>query len=143
MRLNKFIAHNSKYSRRSADELISAGKISINGNVVRQMATRVEEGDEVRLDGKLLVEKFMHTFIIYNKPRGELVTHKDDRSRRIIFDSLPKSFRGFISVGRLDFASEGLIILGDDKRLVSLLERSNLERSYNIKIAGSLSLEVI
>lgn len=143
MRLNKFISHNTKYSRRAADDLISSSRVSINGKIISDLSSRVDENDEVSLDGKIIKIKAAHTFIVYNKPKGELVTHKDDRSRRIIFDSLPKHFGGFVSVGRLDFASEGLIILGDDKKIVSLLESSSLERSYNIKIAHTLSDDMI
>lgn len=94
------------------------------------------EDDRVFIDGKQLKPKKAddYTFIIYHKPKGELVSKSDDRQRRTIYDSLESKFRAFIPVGRLDFTSEGLLILGDSKSIVSALMHSNVEREYIIKI---------
>jgi len=112
-RLNKFISHNTNYSRREADELIKAGKVSIAGRVVSDLATSVDEDDKVRINGRLIKLKKEFTVIVYHKQKGELVSKKDDRGRKTIYDTLDKKFAKFVSVGRLDYASEGLLLLTD------------------------------
>lgn len=135
MRLNTFIAHNSAYSRREADSLIAQGRVRINRQKA-QLGAMITKDDKIFIDGKQLKPKKAddYTFIIYHKPKGELVSKRDDRARRVIYDSLESRFRAFIPVGRLDFSSEGLLILGDSKSIVSALMHSNLEREYIIKI---------
>jgi 23S rRNA pseudouridine2605 synthase len=141
MRLNKFLSHNTKYSRREADRLIEAGKVEVNGKVVTDFATQVTREDKVRLNGRPVRHRPLHemTVVAYHKPKGELVTKKDPRGRRTIYDSLPGRFAHFVPVGRLDYASEGLLLLTDNPRVADILMRSNLERVYNIKIRGSIT----
>jgi 23S rRNA pseudouridine2605 synthase len=136
MRLNKFIAHNSKYSRREADRLIEEGKVSINRQIVDDFSYRVEKEDRVFVKGHEIKPKgrFELTMIAYNKPKGALVTKKDDRGRTTIYHLLPGKFRHFIPVGRLDYASEGLLLLTDNVEVATLLMESKLPRVYNIKI---------
>lgn len=141
MRLNKFISHNTNYSRREADELIKANKVSVNNRVVSDFI-EVSDDDKVRINGRLVKLKKDFTMIIYNKPKGELVTKKDDRGRRTIYDSLPSGFSKFVSVGRLDFASEGLILLTDAPAIANALTNSDLEREYYLKIKGEITDEV-
>lgn len=139
MRLNQFIAYHSKYSRREADELILQGRVRIE----KQKAiptSKLTKGERVFIDGKLLKPKSKHFIaIVYHKPRGELVSKKDDRDRKTIYDSIDRQFSGFLPVGRLDYASEGLLILSDSKEVVSKLMRSDLERTYILKIRGSIT----
>ena len=103
MRLNSYIAHHCPYSRREADMLIAQGRVRIDrqkANIGMQLS-----GDEkVFLDGKLIkpYKDKHYTLIIYHKPKGELVSTKDDRGRRIIYDSLESKFHTFTTVGRLD-----------------------------------------
>ena len=105
MRINKFISHNTNYSRREADELLKAGKVSINGRVVSNLSTEVKDSDKVRIGSRLIKLKKEFSMIVYNKQKGELVTKKDDRGRKTIYDTLPRGFSKFISVGRLDYAT--------------------------------------
>ena len=142
MRLNKAISHNSKYSRREADELIKSGKVKVNNKVVTDLSTRVEESDKIKINNRFLKKKTKFTMICYNKPKGEIVSKKDDRGRKTIYDSLPKRFSSFLSVGRLDYASEGLILLSDSVNVVNALMNSSLERVYFLKIKGALSEEM-
>ncbi|WP_027326622.1 pseudouridine synthase [Helicobacter pametensis] len=140
MRLNKFISHHSKYSRREADALIAQGRV----NIEKKKATPtsiLKEDQRVFIDGKQLrPKKDDHfTLIIYHKPKGELVSKKDDRGRKTIYHSLSSQFSHFLPVGRLDYASEGLLILSDSKEVVSKLMQSNLERVYLLKLNGSIT----
>ncbi|WP_457592443.1 pseudouridine synthase [Hydrogenimonas sp.] len=141
MRLNKFISHNTKYSRREADRLIEEGKVQVNGKQVTDFSYQVARNDKVVLNGRVVRPKSMHemTVIVYHKPKGELVTKKDPMGRKTIYDSIPKRFAHFVPVGRLDFASEGLLLLTDSPRAADILMRSGLERVYNLKIRGSIT----
>ncbi len=139
IRLNKFLSHNTKYSRREADALIKDGYVKIKGKVITDLATKVKKGDKVFLRGRFVHRKNEFTVLIYNKQKGELVTKKDDRGRKTIFDNLSKRYHHFLPVGRLDFASEGLILLTDSPSIASALMESNLERVYYIKIKGKLT----
>ncbi|MBN2897075.1 MAG: rRNA pseudouridine synthase [Campylobacterales bacterium] len=140
MRLNKFIAHYSTYSRREADRVIEAGYVRINGEIITNLATQVDEArDQVYVSGKHVAPTEKFTVIVYNKPKGELVTKKDPQGRRTIYDTLAKEFRHFIPVGRLDFATEGLLLLTDASRIATALMTSNLERIYKVKIKGAIA----
>ena len=142
MRLNKFISHNTGYSRREADELIKQGKVSINGRVVSDFI-EVSGEEKIRIGSRLIKPKTEFTMIVYNKRKGELVTKKDDRGRRTIYDSLPEGFSRFVSVGRLDFASEGLLLLTDAPAIATALMNSDIEREYYLKVKGEVGDEVV
>ncbi len=139
MRLNKYISHNTTYSRREADRLIQEGFVKVNRQVVKEPYYEVQEGDKVFVKGKLIKPKVGYTVIVYHKPKGELVTKKDDRGRRTIYDSLPAKFKNFIPVGRLDFASEGLLLLTDSPKVAQALMEGDLPRVYNVKIKGEVT----
>lgn len=139
MRLNKYISHNSKYSRREADSLIFEGKVRVNNKPIKNPAIDVEEGDQITVNGKFIKRADEFSVIIYNKKKGELVTKNDPRGRKTIFHVLPTRFRHFMPIGRLDYASEGLIILSDSHEVVETLMTSDLPRVYRVKIKGSIT----
>ncbi len=140
MRLNKYISHYSTYSRREADRAIFDGYVRVNGEIETNPATQIDEkNDEVRVSGKKILPSSMFTVIVYSKPRGELVTKSDPRGRRTIYESLGKEFRHFIPVGRLDYASEGLLLLSDSPKVVTALMNSKMERIYKLKIKGPVT----
>lgn len=144
MRLNQFISHNSKYSRREADKLILEGRV----NIEKKKATPtsiLQEGERVFIDRKYLKPKDEdnYTLIIYHKPKGELVSKNDDRGRKTIYHSLSSQYSHFVPVGRLDYASEGLLILTDSKKVATKLMESELERVYLLKLNGSITQEMI
>ncbi len=143
-RLNKFISHNSKYSRREADRLIQEGRVSVDGKVVSDMATKVTDKSKVLVDKKLIKyeKNKMYTVIVYNKPKGELVTKNDPQGRKIIFDTLDAKYKHFMPVGRLDYASEGVLLLSDSVDVVNKLMHSNLERIYKIKVNGPITQQI-
>lgn len=143
-RLNKFISHNSNFSRREADKVIEEGRVTINNKVVTNLSTKVSPSDIVKIGKKLIKEdkERMYTVIIYNKPKGELVTKRDPQGRRVIFDSLDKKYKHFIPIGRLDYASEGLILLTDSVDVANKIMHSKLERIYKIKVNGAIHPKV-
>jgi 23S rRNA pseudouridine2605 synthase len=143
MRLNKYIAHHSSYSRREADKAIQDGYVRVDGEIQNNPATQIEEGvNIVYVSGKQVSPRDKYTVIVYNKPKGELVTKSDPKGRRTIYDSLSKEYRHYIPVGRLDYASEGLLLLTDASKVASALMESDLERIYKIKIKGEVTPEM-
>ena len=143
MRLNKYISHNTKYSRREADKLIEEGEVTLNKKVLQDFGYEVEEGDHIYVKGKAVKESKELTIIVYNKPKGVLVTKKDDRGRATIYHKLPGKYRHFVPVGRLDYASEGLLLLTDSPEVATALMESSLDRTYNLKIDKPITPEMI
>ncbi len=143
MRLNKYISHNTKYSRREADALIEAGEVTLNKKPLIEFGYEVQEDDHIYVKGKAIKVTNELTIIVYNKPKGVLVTKKDDRGRATIYHKLPGKFRHFTPVGRLDYASEGLLLLTDDVEVATALMESGLDRTYNLKIDKPVSTEMI
>lgn len=143
VRLNKFISHNTKYSRREADQLIVDGRVTVNGQDVVDAGMKVQpKVDKVSIDGKKDIwveDNKIPTVIVYNKPKGELVTKKDPQGRRTIYDTLGAKYMHFMPIGRLDFSSEGVLLLSDSVEVVNALMHSNLERVYKIKINGPIT----
>ncbi|MCT7550045.1 pseudouridine synthase [Aliarcobacter butzleri] len=141
IRLNKFLSHNSNYSRREADKLIEEGKVRVNNKVVTDLATKVKSTDKVEIGKKLIKEEKnkLYTVIVYNKPKGEIVSKKDPQGRKTIYDGLEHKYKHFLSVGRLDYSSEGLLLLSDSVDIVNALMHSDLERVYKIKLNGIIT----
>ena len=140
MRLNKFIAHYSTYSRREADKAIQDGFVKINNAVQDNPAFQVHpKFDKVYVSGKMITVNDIFTVIVYNKKKGELVTKSDPRGRKTIYDTLGSKFKHFIPVGRLDFATEGLLLLTDASIVANVMMTSSLEREYKVKIKGSVT----
>ena len=144
IRLNKFLSHNSSYSRREADKLIEEGKVKVNGKVITNLATKVTNKDDVLINKKIIKEdkNRMVTVIIYNKPKGEIVSKNDPQGRKTIFDSLERKYKHYMPVGRLDYASEGLLLLTDSVDVVNALTHSDLERVYKLKVNGFITPKV-
>jgi len=143
MRLNKYISHNTKYSRREADTLIEAGEVTLDKRPLKEFGYEVQDDDRIFVKGKAVKITNELTIIVYNKPKGVLVTKKDDRGRATIYHKLPGKYRHFTPVGRLDYASEGLLLLTDDVEVASALMASGLDRTYNLKIDKAVTSEMI
>ncbi|MSU78757.1 MAG: rRNA pseudouridine synthase [Gemmataceae bacterium] len=141
-RLNKYLAHAGVASRRQCDVLIRAGRISIDGEVVKDLATRVSPEQDVRLDGKsVTTEKFVYYLV--NKPRGYLCTNHDPARRPLVIDLVPQIEQRVYTVGRLDEDSEGLLLLTNDGDLANRLmhPRYGVEKTYLVQVAGTPSVE--
>jgi pseudouridine synthase len=144
-RLQKFLARAGVASRRQSEELIREGRVTVNGRVVTQLGTKIDpSGDQVRVDGRLIRLAEEHVYIVLNKPRGVLSTMQDTRGRRALGDLVPVPARLY-PVGRLDAASEGLILLTDDGDLANLLThpRYGHDKEYRIVVNGRLSDETL
>ncbi len=141
MRINKFLADKGIASRRHADEMIAAGRICING-VVAKLGATVEESDEVTVDGVLLesTEK-KEEYYLMNKPKGVVCTVSDDRRRKTVMDLLPEGVGRVFPVGRLDYSTEGLLILTNDGDLAYRLTHpmTEIPKTYMAKIEGTLT----
>lgn len=141
MRINKFLADKGIASRRHADEMIAAGRVTING-VVATLGANVEDGDEVALDGIVIeaTEKKMEYYLM-NKPKGVVCTVSDDRGRKTVIDLLPEGVGRVFPVGRLDYETEGLLILTNDGDLAYRLTHpmTEIPKTYMAKIEGTLT----
>lgn len=142
MRINKFISHNTAYSRREADTLIKDGLVKI-GSKIATLSDEVKDDDKVFIKGRKVHKRTKFSVIIYHKQKGEIVSKKDDRGRKTIYDTLPKSFHSWLSVGRLDYASEGLLLLTDAPAVADALMHSDLEREYYLKVKGVVDKNVL
>jgi 23S rRNA pseudouridine2605 synthase len=148
-RIQKVLARAGYGSRRQLETMIKDGKVSVNG-VIAQLGEQVEPGDIVKLDGKPLSAKRLwqqpQQVILYNKPVGEVCTRKDPEGRRTIFQSLPTPEQGrWVSVGRLDINTSGLIILTTDGELANrLMHPSNeMDREYAVRVLGEVTPEIM
>ena len=141
MRINKFLADKGIASRRHADEMIEAGRVTING-IVATLGAGVEEGDEVTVDGVAIdfAEKKLEYYIM-NKPKGVVCTVSDDRGRKTVMDLLPEGVGRIFPVGRLDYETEGLLILTNDGDLAYRLTHpmTEIPKTYRAKIEGTLT----
>ncbi|HEX7077550.1 MAG TPA: pseudouridine synthase [Candidatus Eisenbacteria bacterium] len=135
MRLNLFLARAGSGSRREADAWIRAGRVRINGREPEGMGADVLPGrDRVTLDGRLLTLPAQHRYAAYHKPPETLVSRRSQGGKRTIFDELGQAAKGLMPVGRLDYLSEGLLLLTDDGTLSEALlhPRSALLRRYRL-----------
>jgi 23S rRNA pseudouridine2605 synthase len=140
-RIAKVIARAGLTSRREAEEWIAAGRVAVNGTVIRSPALNITARDRVAVDGKPLPDRERTRLFLYHKPRGLLTSHTDPRGRPTIFQHLPKSLPRLMSVGRLDFNTEGLILLTNDGALARVLElpATGWLRCYRVRAHGSVT----
>lgn len=129
IRLNKFIARSGVCSRRDADKLIAEGKISVNGDVVTEMGTKVRLKDTIEVNGRRIVPEHL-TWILLNKPKDTITTTSDERDRRTVFDLLDDKkveVDGLFPVGRLDRNTTGVLLITNDGDLAHRLMHPSYE----------------
>ena len=141
MRLNKILSVAGVASRRAADELIQQGRVELNGKVVTELGTKADpEHDDIRVDGRRLRAAPERRHLLLYKPRGVVSTRSDPQHRTTVIDLLAQAgVKGyFYPVGRLDFDSEGLLILTNDGEFAERVAhpRHELERTYEAQVAG-------
>src|SRR6478735_1248949 len=139
-RLQKIIAAAGVTSRRKAEELITQGRVSVNGQTVTELGSKADlQKDHIKVDGKLLQGAERHVYLLLNKPKGYVTTVSDPEQRPTVIDLL-RGIRGRVyPVGRLDYASEGLLLLTNDGELANQLMKaaSHVAKTYLVKIAGT------
>jgi len=140
-RIAKAIARAGLASRREAEEWIVAGRVAVNGTVIQSPALNVIAGDRISIDGEPLPARERTRVFLYHKPRGLLTSHGDPRGRATIFQNLPKGLPRLISVGRLDFNTEGLLLLTNDGELARVLElpATGWLRRYRVRAHGAIA----
>lgn len=140
MRINKFLAEQGLASRRGADELVASGRISINGKTAKP-GDDVSDEDVVTLDGNILSHKVNYEYYILNKPKGYVCTVSDEKNRKTVLDLLPHGVGRIFPVGRLDYNTEGLLILTNDGELAYRLTapQSEIPKTYLVRISGTVS----
>lgn len=139
IRLNKYLSQAGVASRREADKLISGGKVRVNRKIVCTLGTKIDdETDEVTVDGKIVIRKEKHVYLLLNKPPGYLVTMKDPFRRPTVYNLMPPLMNRVFPVGRLDFDSEGLLLLTNDGELAHRLmhPRYGVKKVYRVKVKG-------
>ena len=143
-RLNKFIAISGYTSRRKAEELIIAGKVKINGKVVKELGTKVDTNDIVEINGKVLKKVENKEYYLLNKPRGVITSVSDEKNRKTVVDLIKTDSRIY-PVGRLDYDTTGALILTNDGELANLLmqTKNNVDKVYVAKIKGLIGKKEI
>lgn len=141
-RLQKVIAAKGYCSRRKAEELMLAGKVEVNGKIVKELGTKVSYDDDIVVEGNQLSLKETKVYYLLNKPRGVVTTAHDEKNRKTVVDFIDTDARIY-PVGRLDYDTTGIIILTNDGDLTALLThpRNNVEKVYIAKINGFLTSE--
>ena len=145
IRLQKFLADAGVASRRAGEQFILDGRVAVNGEIIRQLGTKVDAlHDEVTVDGKPIRAK-RKLYIALHKPAGCVCSHKDEAGRRTIYDLLPKEWQIAHTVGRLDFASEGLIFLTNDGQFALRLThpRYGVRKKYVATVEGTVEPEML
>ena len=142
-RIAKAIARAGLASRREAEEWIAAGRVAVNGAVINSPALNVAASDQISVDGKQLPARERTRLFLYHKPRGLMTTRADPQGRPTIFQNLPANLPRLISVGRLDFNTEGLLLLTNDGALARVLElpQTGWLRRYRVRAHGSVTQE--
>src|SRR5579883_1047743 len=139
-RIAKIIARSGFCSRRQAEVLIGEKRVSVNGKIIESAALDVRPSDIILIDGRPLAPPEPPRLWRYHKPKGLVTTHKDPQGRRTVFEALPKGLPRLISVGRLDFNTEGLLLLTNDGELARHLElpSTGWTRRYRVRAFGHI-----
>ena len=146
MRINKYIALCGVASRRKAEELILAGKVKVNDNIVTELSYQVdEENDVVKVDDKIIKEENKLVYILLNKPEGYITTVKDQFDRESVLDLVTDIKERVYPIGRLDYETSGLLLLTNDGDLTYKLTHPNheVDKTYVARVKGKLTPDEI
>jgi 23S rRNA pseudouridine2605 synthase len=143
VRLQKFLAEAGVASRRASEEIILAGRVAVNGEIIRQLGTRIDpRHDRVTLDQQpVRARRKLH--VALHKPRGCVCSRQDEFRRSTVYELLPKEWKGLYSVGRLDYATEGLLFLTNDGEFALRLThpRYGVRKLYRVTVGGRVAME--
>ena len=143
-RLQKILAHAGIASRREAETIITSGRVAVNGTVVTELGCRADaSSDRITVDGKPLRIEAERVYILLNKPAGYVTTLKDPQGRPVVTDLLKGVRERVFPVGRLDYNTEGLLLLTNDGDLANRLAhpRHQVEKEYMVRVRGSVTQE--
>ena len=140
-RIAKVVSRAGLASRRDAEEWIVQGRVTVNGRVINSPALDVTASDVITVDGKPLPPRERTRLFLFHKPRGLMTTHADPEGRPTVFDNLPEGLPRLISIGRLDFNTEGLLLLTNDGGLARALELPDTGwlRRYRVRAHGEVT----
>jgi 23S rRNA pseudouridine2605 synthase len=144
-RLHKFLSNAGVASRRKCEELISNGKVKVNGSVVTELGTKIDsESDKIEYDGKIIKVSNEKVYVLLNKPIGYVTTVKDQFLRDTVMD-LVKTKQRLVPVGRLDMYTSGALILSNDGEFINKITHpsNEIEKTYNATVAGQIANEDI
>ena len=142
-RLQKRIASSGYTSRRKAEDLITSGKVKVNGQVVKELGTKVKDSDEIEVEGNIL-EKEKKEYYLMNKPRGVITSTDDDKKRKIVTDFIDTTARIY-PIGRLDYDTTGALLLTNDGDFANIMmhPKNKIEKVYLAKLEGIIKGEHI
>jgi 23S rRNA pseudouridine2605 synthase len=141
-RIAKIIARAGVCSRRDAEKLIFEGRVKVKGEVVTTPAIKLENSHDITIDNKPIKTSSSRLWL-YHKPKGLITSHKDENNRPTVFENLPRSMPRVISIGRLDYNTEGLLLLTNDGELSRKMElpSSGIVRRYRVRLFGKIDIE--
>lgn len=139
-RIAKRIARSGVASRRNAEAMIAEGRVKVNGNVLKSPAFNVSDTDIIIVDGQRLPDKERTRLFLFHKPSGTMTTNRDPEGRKTVFDALPADLPRLMTVGRLDFTTEGLLLMTNDGGLARVLELPSTGwlRRYRVRVHGEV-----
>ncbi len=145
MRIAKYLAACGVASRRQSEKLILDGMVSIDGKVITNLATIVQNEQIVRYNNEIVRPFDKRQVWLFHKPKGVLTTRSDPMGRKTIYDVLPENLRNFISIGRLDFNTEGLLLLTNDGEFSRYMElpSSKIPRTYKVRFNGVMTDDMV
>lgn len=138
-RLQKIIANSGICSRRKAEELISQGKVTVNGKIINELGFKANESDDIRVNGEKIAAEQKAVFLL-NKPKNVISSSSDDRGRTTVVDLIDSNLRLY-PLGRLDYDSSGLLLLSNDGELMQKLihPKYEVEKTYQVTIDGLIN----
>ncbi len=146
VRLQKYLASCGVASRRGAEEIIKQGRVCVNGEVVTQMGVTVDENyDKITVDGEIVRQENKKMYIMLNKPEGFVTTVSDDKGRPTVLDLVSDVPARIYPVGRLDYDTEGLLLLTNDGDLTFKLThpKNNIEKTYVAEVTGNINMDTL
>ena len=140
MRINKYLSSSGLASRRKCEDYILDGRVSVNGEIVTNLAFDVSEKDKVFVDNKIVSLPQKFTYLMMHKPKGYLTTISDDRNRKTVMELLPDNLKMLKPVGRLDYNSEGLLLFTNDGDVAQNVMRpaKQVIKTYSVKVEGEV-----
>lgn len=140
MRINKFLSSCGLGSRRKCEEFVLAGRVSCNGKVITDLGFSVSEKDKITVDGKQVNAVAEYTYVMLHKPKGVITSMSDEHGRKTVVDIMPEEYKKLKPVGRLDYDSEGLLIMTNDGDLAYVLTHPSNEitKTYVVRVEGAV-----